>query len=201
MVNVILNRPFDSELSHAEQASSLFVLQNSELPEPAESHRQKCWVNISAKTTLNSLTTQSAHSEVDLIRLAHATQKESGVWLNALPSECIGTLMSDRDFVLAVSLRLGLPVTERQICVCGSLVGSDGRHFLSCKLCTTGREVRHNAVNDLLDRALRSASIPNRREPRHMASATETRPDGMTLQPWGKCLMWDATVRDPFATS
>ena len=67
-----------------------------------------------------------------------------------------------------------------------------------------GRLARHNAINDIIHRALGSAGVPAVLEPRGLTSSDERRPDGLTMIPWseGRCLAWDdATVSDSLAES
>ena len=49
-------------------------------------------------------------------------------------------------------------------CVCGAQVDSSGTHGLACRK-SAGRHIRHNAVNDLIKRALASTDIPAMLEP------------------------------------
>jgi hypothetical protein len=62
---------------------------------------------------------------------------------------------------------------------------------------------RHGTINDLLRRALATASIPSSLEPPGMTRDDGKRPDGVTLVPWklGRALVWDATCVDTFALS
>ena len=62
---------------------------------------------------------------------------------------------------------------------------------------------RHNALNDIIHRALSNAGVPSVLEPRGLTSSDERRPDGLTMIPWseGRCLAWDATVSDSLADS
>jgi hypothetical protein len=48
----------------------------------------------------------------DKARLLATQQKESGAWLNCLPSSSLGTLLDDSSFRIAVALRTGQPVCE-----------------------------------------------------------------------------------------
>jgi len=57
-------------------------------------------------------------------------------------------------------------------------------------------------VNDLIKRALLSAEIPSRLEPKSLAQHDDRRPDGLSLLPWSnKCLAWDFTCPDTLAPS
>jgi len=52
-------------------------------------------------------------------------------------------------------------------------------------------------------RSLKRASIPSKKELLGLTREDGKRPDGVTLIPWscGRCLTWDVTVSDTFATS
>ena len=104
---------------------------------------------------------------------------------------------------MAAGLRLGLKLVESHRCPCGTVVTRDARHKLSCALSASGREARHEAINDLISRALRQADVANAREPAGLSTREDFRPDGVTTGSWsrGKRLIWDASVKDVFATS
>lgn len=136
-------------------------------------------------------------------RLLAAHEKESGAWLNTLPSAPLGTLLDNSSFRIAVSLRIGQPVCEPHNCnSCGESVDILGYHGLSCRK-STGRWSRHAAINDILKRALTSAEIPSVLEPPGCCRNDGKKADGMTLIPWhgGRALLWDATCRDTMADS
>ena len=63
--------------------------------------------------------------------------------------------------------------------------------------------MRHNAVNDLIKRALASAGIPAILEPNSLSRSDGKRPDGLTVLPWsnGRCIVWDFTCPDTLAPS
>ena len=63
--------------------------------------------------------------------------------------------------------------------------------------------MRHNAVNDLIKRAMASADIPAILEPKSLSRDDGKRPDGLTVLPWanGKCMVWDFTCPDTLAAS
>ena len=79
---------------------------------------------------------------------------------------------------------------------------STGTHALSCKK-SSARILRHNALNDLIFRALIKAGIPSVKEPPGLLRSDGKRPDGVTQIPWasGKSLAWDVTVTDTLAPS
>ena len=81
-------------------------------------------------------------------------------------------------------------------------MGPLGHHGLSCAR-SAGRWSRHSAINDTLSRALRTAGVPNTREPSGLFRTDGRRPDGLTLTPFerGKALVWDGTVADTLTPS
>jgi hypothetical protein len=131
-----------------------------------------------------------------------ANVKESGAWLNVIPSRNLGTLLDNESFRIAVSLRLGLTICHPHTCKCGKDIDEFARHGLACKK-SAGRRSRHDSVNDLIKRALISANIPSIMEPLGCARNDGKRPDGLTLIPWskGRCMVWDFTCTDTYAGS
>jgi hypothetical protein len=138
----------------------------------------------------------------DKARLLANQQKESGGWLNWLPSSSLGTLLGDSSFRIAVALRTGQPVCERHTCICGGPADIFGHHRLSCRK-STRRHSRHGNINDIIKRALVSAEIPSILELTGCCKSDGKRADGMSLIPWkgGKALLWDVTCRDTLAAT
>lgn len=159
---------------------------------PLNPERQREWDDITSKKLSGGLLERS--SGVDEARLRAMTVPESGLWLHALPSPNMGTLLDDDTVRNAVALRLGCDVCEPHICVCGAVVDANGHHGLSCSRCA-GRIPRHQAVNEIIRRAMISAGVPCVLEPPGLSRSDGKRPDGLTLIPWqrGRCLVWDAT--------
>ena len=126
----------------------------------------------------------------------------AGDWLMALPVTSCGLRLDNESIRVAVGLRLGCVLCSAHRCSCGAVVSDRGIHGLSCRL-AVGRLARHNAINDIIHRALGSAGVPAVLEPRGLTSSDERRPDGLTMIPWseGRCLAWDATVSDSLADS
>ena len=81
-------------------------------------------------------------------------------------------------------------------------MNAKGLHSFSCKR-SSGKIARHDFLNDVIFRAIQSAKIPAKKEPLGFCRTDGKRPDGVTVIPWskGKCLTWDVTVPDTFATS
>ena len=66
---------------------------------------------------------------------------------------------------------------------------------------SAGRVSRHDALNETIGRALVSANVPARLDPKRMLEADRRRPDGLSLVPWKQeqALTWDVTVVDTVA--
>ena len=103
---------------------------------------------------------------------------------------------------IAAGLRLGAPIVQPHVCICGTTVTVDGHHGLSCRR-GSGRHTRHSQLNDLLCRAFISTGTLASREPHSLCTSSGKRPDGVTQVPWkrGRCLAWDATCPNTFAQS
>jgi len=69
-------------------------------------------------------------------------------------------------------------VSAPYTCICGMHVNSSGVHGLACRK-SAGRHMRHNAINDLIKRALVSANVPSVLEPN-----LSTRDNGKILTVW-----------------
>ena len=170
------------------------------LSNPASSSQHK-WDDIICHSIQQEVF--SSHtSDIDKARgLANLTP-ESSSWLNALPCSSLGTLLDDQSFRISVSLRLGIPICHPHNCICGQNVDKFGRHGLACRK-SEGRKSKHEAINDLIKRALVTCGIPTLREPTGCNRSDGKRPDGLTLIPWqrGKPLIWDFTCADTLCQS
>ena len=85
----------------------------------------------------------------DKARLIAVATKESGYWLNALPSCSLETLLNNDAVRISVGKRQGADLCTRHTCRCGCAVETDGHHGLSC-LKSAGRHSRHTALNDVI---------------------------------------------------
>jgi hypothetical protein len=83
-------------------------------------------------SNLDTLTSNTENFR-DKARLLATQQKESGAWLNCLPSSSLGTLLDDSSFRIAVALRTGQHVCEPHTCICGDPADKFGHHGLSCR--------------------------------------------------------------------
>lgn len=155
------------------------------------------------------LRTNHIHNELlssseprDRARLLASSTKTSSKWLQAVPSHQLGLLLDNDSARIAVALRLGNKVCEPHVCVCGSMVESNGLHALSCNL-SKAKYVRHLDINRICSSSFRSAGQPNKLEPVGLSRRDGKRPDGITCYPWshGRSLIWDVTVVDTVAPS
>ena len=144
----------------------------------------------------------AAQSQAGRGRLIAAAAPHAGDFLHAIPCSAVGTRLDDTSLRVAVSLRLGATMCAPHTCVCGAHVDSSGTHGLSYRK-SAGRLMRHNAVNDLIKRALAAANIPAILEPNSLSRNDGKRPDGLTVLPWanGRCMVWDFTCPDTLAAS
>ena len=172
---------------------------NTDLPGNRCSQRQ--WDGPLCSTIRNNLL-NTCNSAAERARLLAVGEWESGLWLQAIPSSSIGTMLDDTTFRIATCLRLGAPCVAPHRCHCGEAVDSLGHHGLSCCR-SAGRIARHASINDIIRRALSTAGVPAVLEPNGLVRDDGKRPDGMTLLPWkmGRPLVWDATCVDTLAPS
>lgn len=160
------------------------------------------WVTTLSRQSVQKHLIDTAQDPADRARLLASNERESGYWLNAIPSTNIGTLLDRTTFTLAVSLRLGAKINVPHRCRCGVSVDQLGHHGLSCQR-SAGRLPRHASLNDVIRRALASVNVPATTEPPGLVRDDGRRPDGMTLLAWknGRPLVWDATCVDTLAPS
>ena len=118
---------------------------------PTALNSQRCWDEPICRG-LNTELISSSNS-AGRARILAVSRKESGFWLQAIPSPNTGTLMDNTSFSLAINLRLGSRICAPHRCVCGTEVVDPGYHGLSCRR-SAGRWSRHAALNDVLRRAL-----------------------------------------------
>ncbi|XP_063631534.1 uncharacterized protein LOC134802767 [Cydia splendana] len=187
-------------IPYAADALAAWMALNPNAPRPEKPDVQRLWDDVGVKRIVEGLIENAVGA--DRARLLAGSAPESGAWLQALPSPHLGTLLDNDSMRVAVALRLGCDVCVPHLCICGTMVESNGHHALSCGRCA-GRFPRHHALNDLVRRALVSANVPCMLEPPGLSRSDGKRPDGLTLVPWqrGKCLLWDATCVSTFAAS
>ena len=174
---------------------------NAVVPDESIIGVQKAWDAPLVNRKLEEVIS-AAQTQVGRARLIAAAAPHSGDFLHAIPCSAVGTRLDDSSLRIAVSLRLGATMCAPHTCVCGVEVDCFGIHGLACRK-SAGRHFRHNAVNDLIKRALASAEIPALLEPKSLSRDDGKRPDGLTVLPWanGRCLVWDFTCPDTLAAS
>lgn len=127
-----------------------------------------------------------------------AAQKESGRWLNMLPSRP-ATTIPNKAISRCLSQRLGDPPTMRldhfrAPCLCGADVAKDWWHPIACplvrKLSVNGR---HNAVLYDLRDFITSSGLPIFVEPPHVDEKSSKRPDAAIVFEKGDLLI-DVTI-------
>ncbi|KAJ0182426.1 hypothetical protein K1T71_001795 [Dendrolimus kikuchii] len=195
----ILHADLEPSLSTEARNAWLVVCPGSSLP--IVPSIQRSWDGPICELSRKKLL-ETSISSADRARLLATTVWESGLWLQALPSPSIGTLMDAATFRSAICLRLGANCCEPHNCRCGRAVDRLGHHGLSCGR-SAGRIPRHAGLNDIIRRALVSADVPAVLEPNGLIRNDGKRPDGMTLIPWslGRPLVWDVTCVDTLAPS
>jgi len=80
-------------------------------------------------------------------------------------------------------------------CRCRALVDAQGIHGSVCKHAPS-KISRHQAINDVIARAITAAGVPVTKEPVGLTRLDGKRPVALTLIPWqgGKPMTWDVTV-------
>ena len=171
------------------------------LPEDNVRIYQHSWEIFEIEQKIISIQ-NSLYTKEDKARFLANSSVETGAWLQALPSPQLGTHLSNDEFRIATSLRLGAAFVQPHKCKCGSKVNKFGRHGLSCAK-ASGTRPKHESANDIIQRALKSGEVPSIREPPGCSRSDGKKPDGLTLVPWakGKSLLWDYTCADTYAKS
>ena len=107
--------------------------------------------------------------------------------------------MSPDTLKVAIALRVGAQVCYPLSCACGSQIDAGGLLTLAC-FRNPGCIPSHSELNDVIQRARRSAGIPSILEPAGLAREDGRKPDRITTLSFrrGKCLVWDATCADAF---
>ena len=151
---------------------------NSTVPDPVVVGIQKAW-DSPVMSQKQKKVWSAAHNQAGRARLIAAACPRSGDFLHVVPCSSVGTRLDDSSLRMAVSLRLGAAMCAPHTCICGQPVDTSGTHGLACRK-SAGRHVRHNAVNDLIKRALASANVPSILEPSSLSRDDGKRPDGLT---------------------
>ena len=190
---------YDSNLHSRSIAEYLERWQNiTQVEMPSNILQQKSWTQPIYDKALNHL--KQTASPSDSSRLNSVSHKFSGDWLHCLPSKKMGLFLSNEEFRVSSSLRLGIKCFEPHKCPCNADINSLGSHCFTCKR-NNGRILRHTMVNEIISRALKSANCPNIQEPAYLDEGR--RPDGITTIPFrnGLPLAWDFTCPHPLVPS
>ena len=130
----------------------------------------------------------------------------AGAWLRALPNPNLGLAMPSREFVVAVRIRLGLPIfsppPQSSLCTCGTVLDEYGDHLLGCSQKTNLIIKRHDALCDVIFNTLLIDDSRCRREQR-CSSDSGKRP-GDIFHPnfqHGLPAYFDVTVRNSLQPS
>ena len=170
------------------------------LPEGEAASSQKSWSDLAAESTKERLLGRA--NQVHRARLLAACSAHTAAWTQAVPVPSLGLHLDSETVRVAVSLRLGTPVSQPHRCRCGKQFDPLGHHGLACKY-SSGRLARHANLNDVVKRALASAGMPSWLEPVGLNRGDGRRPDGITVFPFsgGRSLCWDATCVDTFCAT
>ena len=141
--------------------------------------KQKSW-DKPRVDSCKKLLLDSAKDSRSRARLVASFCKESGYWLEAPPISSLGLRLDDTAMRIAVGLRLGVPLCRPHSCEqCGMTVDELATHGLHCRK-SQGHHSRHFAVNDIIHRALVSAGVPSRLEPKGTNPSDGSHPDGLS---------------------
>ena len=154
LVNDILRQPTNKEVDDDEVRAWL----NQNLILPSNAHKQINWDDIQCSSAVATLV--PVLNQHPLACFKAASRPESGVWLNSVPNNRVGTFIDNDTLRIGVALRVGLTVCIPHRCKCGTMVDIFGTHPLSCRF-SAGRIPRHSALNDVVRRGLSAAGIPS----------------------------------------
>ena len=105
---------------HMNEALSVWTQGHKQaLPTGSTSHRQKEW-DIPRVKAMEKVLLDNAPDARSRARLLSASTKESGAWLNAIPSSSLGLRMDNDTIRVAVALCLGTSLCQPHLCChCG----------------------------------------------------------------------------------
>jgi hypothetical protein len=118
LVSLLLNLEDNELIIHQyDEASAVWDVEN-ENESPTIPQFQKNWDNINIKRILVIVNDLIFNSPRDLARFKALQCKESGLWLLAILSPNIGTLLDNTSFQVCIGLRLGCNLCTPHICKC-----------------------------------------------------------------------------------
>ena len=96
----------------------------------------------------------------------------SGTWLNAYSTQDLDLKFTTYQVRVLLEHRLGLPICQQSLSICGMLVGLDGFHGFAEKK-KVGRHPPHAMIKDLLKRVLTTYNYASQSEPMGITSTDE----------------------------
>ena len=160
---------------------------------------------LSVLQTMNDKKQVDAKSEVAQARLESLSQPNSSRWLLALPTDK-NLKMDNKEFQIAVKIRLGKPVTPNVPTVCGlcqrHVLGQDlAAHLLGCiKLIPTSGTDRHDAIVQIIKEAIERIGGLVTVEPRNLSDRDKKRGD-LRVVLGAETYLIDVTIRNNTASS
>ena len=196
LVNDILRQPTNKQ----EDDDEVWAWLDRNLVLPSNTHKQRNWDDIQCSSAVATLVTVLNQHRLACFKAA--SRPESGVWLNCVQNNSVGTFIDNDTLRIGVALRVGLTVCIPHRCKCGTTVDAFGTHPLSCRF-SAGHIPRHSALSDVVRRGLSAAGILSMLEPSGLDRGVGKRPDGITVYLYSRdrCLIWDATCVNTFASS
>ena len=149
---------------------------------------------------------EQAPNQRERQRLRRLKCDHAGAWLAAVPSTHDGmdTVMRPRNFQVAVSVRLGVPVLseERRCSSCTQTIDVFGDHAACCEK-TADLIHRHNRVRNLLDKICHEGLLAPIMEKKHiLGDVSGRRPGDVSIPIWraNRGLAIDVAVTSPFTS-
>lgn len=133
-------------------------------------------------------------------RLILVSRRGAGEWLNVVPADHFGTLMTSTEFIVALQRWIGQPVSpDGHVCpVCGAQTCDTlGNHALQC---TDGgsKTLRHHAIRDIFFKAAKSTGLRPELEPTNLC-ADGRRPADFLTKEGDNSICNDVFIIHPFA--
>ena len=128
----------------------------------AKRENQTNWDYPNMKLIFETLLSNA--DQTDRARLLASSKNESSKWLQVVPSSELGLLLNNNTARIAIAIRLGGKVCEKQTCRYGKTVEENGHHGLSC-IRSAGRIPRHVGFNKITLNALSKIDFPSMLEP------------------------------------